>query len=231
VDTIAAIATKGGAGKTSLIFALGIEAAKTKSVFFCDLDPQASLTRLCERRDKAPGIDKNNPMLLEGVGNIQEAIAKLVRTGYARDLLFLDTPGSMMSIITAAVGVADCVILPVQSSILDMEAQQDAAGVVIKAQKADRLLTVLNRVDGRTSVDDAVNYAVKHFGHTPLKINQRIWHSRALIAGRSGAEMDKECAREISALWAAVQQILEEKGHGENAHGRSRAVSQPARTG
>ena len=221
MDTIAAIATKGGVGKTTLIFALGIEAAKTKSVFFCDLDPQKSLTLLCERRDKQPDTDKNNPMLLDGVGNIQEAIAKLTKLGYARDLLFIDTPGSMMGVIKAAVSVSDCIILPVQPSILDMIAQEDAADVVGDAGKDDRLLVVLNRVDGRTGVDDSVERATKRFHNRPLKINQRVAYSRGLIAGLSGAELDKECAREISALWASVQKILEEHHHGKATHGRS----------
>jgi len=219
MDTIAAIATKGGVGKTTLLFALGIEAAKTKSVFFCDLDPQASLTRLCERRDKQEGVDTSNPMLLDGVGNIQEAIAKLKRLGYARDLLFIDTPGSMMGIIKTAVSVADCVILPVQPSILDMIAQEDAADVVGEAGKDDRLLVILNRVDGRTGVEDSVERATKRFHNRPIKINQRVAYARGHIAGLSGAELDKECTREISALWASIQKILEEHHHGKVAHG------------
>ena len=214
MDTIAAIATKGGVGKTTLLFALGIEAAKTKSVYFCDLDPQASLTRLCERRDKQPNDNKNNPMLLEGVGNLQDAIAKLNRLGYARDVLLIDTPGSMMGIVKAAVDIADCIILPVQPSILDMVAQEDAADVVGDAGKDDRLLVVLNRIDGRTGVEDSVNRAAKRFHNKPLRINQRVAYARGLIAGLSGGELDKECAREISALWAAVQKILEKQRHG-----------------
>jgi cellulose biosynthesis protein BcsQ len=200
--------------KTTLLFALGIEAAKTKSVYFCDLDPQASLTRLCERRDKQPNVDKNNPLLLEGVGNLQDAIAKLIRLGYARDVLLIDTPGSMMGIVKAAVSVADCIILPVQPSILDMVAQEDAADVVGAAGKDDRLLVVLNRIDGRTGVEDSVNRAAKRFHNKPLRINQRVAYARGLIAGLSGSELDKECAREISALWATVQKILEKQRHG-----------------
>jgi chromosome partitioning protein len=214
MHTVAAIATKGGVGKTTLLFALGIEAAKTKSVYFCDLDPQASLTRLCERRDKQPNVNKNNPLLLEGVGNLQEAIAKLVRLGYERDVLLIDTPGSMMGIVKAAVSIADCIILPVQPSILDMVAQEDAADVVGKAGKDDRLLVVLNRIDGRTGVEDSVNRAAKRFHNRPLRINQRVAYARGLIAGLSGAELDKECAREISAIWDGVQKILEKHRHG-----------------
>lgn len=214
MDTIAAIATKGGVGKTTLIFALGIEAAKTKSVFFCDLDPQKSLTRLCERRDKQTGVDKANPMLLEGVGNIQEAIAKLKRTGYARDLLLIDTPGSMMKIVNAAVGVADCIILPVQPSILDMVAQEDAAQSVTNAKKDSRLLVALNRVDKREDIEDSVKRAISQFRNKPIRINQRVAYKRAHIVGKSGAEFDRECGNEISTLWAAVQKILTEHKNG-----------------
>ena len=146
--------------------------------------------------------------------SVQEAIAKLKKTGFARDLLFIDTPGSMIGIVKAAVGVADCIILPVQPSILDMVAQEDAADVVGDAGKDDRLLVVLNRVDGRTGIEDSVQRAAKRFHHTPIKINQRIAWTRALIAGLSGAELDKECARETAALWASVQKILEEHRNG-----------------
>lgn len=147
-------------------------------------------------------------------GNLQDAIDKLIRLGYARDVLFIDTPGSMMGIVKAAVSVADCIILPVQPSILDMVAQEDAADVVGAAGKDDRLLVVLNRIDGRTGVEDSVNRAAKRFHNKPLRINQRVAYARGLIAGLSGGELDKECAREISDLWAAVQKILEKQRHG-----------------
>ena len=62
-----------------------------------------------------------------------------------------------MPLIRAAIGVADCIILPLQASLLDIEAQEDAAEAVNDAGKLDRLLVVLTRVDARVGVDDAVN--------------------------------------------------------------------------
>ena len=158
-------------------------------------------------------------MLLEGVGNIQEAIAKLNKTGFARDLLIIDTPGSMMRIVKAAVAVADCVILPVQASILDMIAQEEAALVVDEANKDSRLLVVLSRVDGREDVEDSVKRVISRLRNRPIQINQRIAYKRAHIAGQSGAEIDRECSTEISRLWAAVQKILKEEHDGQDAYG------------
>ena len=106
MDVVAAIKSKGGVGGTSLLFALGIEAAKTKTVFFIDLDPQGSLTRLCERRDKHQpqlGLISEQPMLLQGVKNIQEALAKLDRavsqeaglTRYFRGIVLAQLPAEL----------------------------------------------------------------------------------------------------------------------------------------
>jgi cellulose biosynthesis protein BcsQ len=44
VDTIIFAASKGGTGKTTLAFNVGMEAAKHGSVYLADLDPQRSLT-------------------------------------------------------------------------------------------------------------------------------------------------------------------------------------------
>ena len=213
MDVVSAIATKGGVGKTTLLFALGIEAAKTKSVLFVDLDPQRSLTRLCDKRDKhQPHLGlPDQPLLLEGVGNIQEALAKLERAGFARDVAFVDLPGSMMPIVKSAVAVSDCILLPLQASILDIEAQEDAALLVAALAKDARLLPVLNRVIGR--VDAPTLAAVKRFGREPIKISNRVDYARSLITGKSAAETNVEAAAEISNLWIAVQSIIREHKH------------------
>ena len=208
MQVIASIASKGGVGKTTLLFALGIEAAKTHSVFFCDLDPQGSLKRLCDLRAKQSGIDHSNPLLLAGVLNIQEAKARIERSTYKRDFMFVDTPGSMMPIIKHAVSVADCILIPIQSSMLDMLAQEDAAAIVTEYKKDSKTLFVLNRVDGRIGIEDSVQRIVARFHNTPLRINQRVAYARAHIIGKSGAEMDERCAAEIAALWSKVQGIM-----------------------
>jgi cellulose biosynthesis protein BcsQ len=112
-------------------------------------------------------VDHSNPMLLTGVKNVKEAIDKLERTGFARDLLFIDTPGSMVQIIQSAVNVAHCVLLPMLPSMLDLVAQEDAAEIVGEYHKEDSLLVVLNRIDGRIGADDSVKRIVARFGRGP----------------------------------------------------------------
>lgn len=217
-------ASKGGTGKTSLAYALAFEAAKHGTVFMADMDPQKSLTTLCEARSRSPDLVGDNPMLLDDVGSVAAAKATLERTGYARDFLIVDTPGSFMSIIKDAVGAADCVILPVQPSPLDILAQEDAARVVDEMGKVRDALFVINRVDGRSSVDDTMKRVEALFPNKPVKINNRVAYSRSLIRGMTGPELDKECAREITELWRAVKAIVERQDNEKVQHARSAAA-------
>ncbi|MGA7329725.1 MAG: division plane positioning ATPase MipZ [Rhodomicrobium sp.] len=179
------------------------------------LDPQESLTRLCELRDRREGISHDNPVLLTGVRNVKEAIDKLERTGFARDVLFIDTPGSMVPIIQSAVNVADCILLPIRPSVLDLVAQEDAALIASEYGKQDAIAVVLNAIDGRAGAEDSEKRIISRFGKKPVRVNQRVAYSRALVAGKSGAEIDKECSREIRELWAAIEEVLRRERHVE----------------
>ena len=69
----------------------------------------------------------------------KRAIADLKRNGLERDFLIVDTPGSFMTIIKDAVTAADCVIIPMQPSPIDILAQEDVLLLVISsARKATR---------------------------------------------------------------------------------------------
>jgi chromosome partitioning protein len=203
MKTIVFAKMKGGTSATTLAFNLGIEAAKDGTVFLADMDPQRSLESFCHIRSGS------NPLLLSNVESVQRAVADLNRTGYARDFLIVDTPGSFVSIITDAIKAADCVVIPLQPSPVDLLAQEEVFELVAKLGKSDRALAVLSRVDGRTRLNGIVDRLP--FPH--VEIRNRVAYSRGLVAGKTGPEIDKDCAPEIAALWALVRSILEKK-HG-----------------
>jgi chromosome partitioning protein len=208
MKTIVVAATKGGTGKTSLAFALGIEAAKHGTVYLADMDPQKSLAGLCERRSKESSLAPDNPMLLDGVGTVSRAVADLTKSGYARDFLIVDTPGSFVGIIREAITAADCIVLPVQPSVLDILAQEDVAKLVDEVGKSNKTLFVINRIDPRAGIDDTMERIGRLFPNRPVKITQRLSYSKALIGGLTGQEIDKKCASEIKALWTAIEKII-----------------------
>jgi chromosome partitioning protein len=204
---------------------LGIEAAKHGTVYFADLDPQKSLMELCERRAKGehPDLMPDNPLLLENIETVTAAVATLTRQGYERDYLIVDTPGSFMKIIREAIGAADCVILPVQPSPMDVLAQEDVAKVVAELGKSDRTIFVLNRVDGRAPSMARetllkLGAMIPESPVRPVEVHQRTDFAKASATGRTGAELNAEARGEIQTLWKAIRKVLDgqEARHGHN---------------
>lgn len=224
MKTIVFAASKGGVGKTTLAFNVAIEAAKHGTVFLVDMDPQKSLETFCEIRGG------NNPLLLQGVESIPRAIADLKRTGYSRDFLIVDTPGSFMNIIEDAVSAADCVVLPLQPSPVDIIAQEDVLKLVARLHKTEQTLCALTRVDGRTAIDDIVSHIKTLFANKHVAIKNRIAYSRALVKGRTGPEADKDCTAEITGLWTSIQKIIGDD-HGKIRHHDAEASLSEGRPG
>jgi chromosome partitioning protein len=200
-----------------------LEAAKHGSVYFVDIDPQKSLTVLCHRRDvKGKDLFEDNPALLGDVGSLGSAVETLKRTDFGRDFIVADTPGSMMPVIRDAIAAADCIILPIQESPLDLFAQEDAVQYIIEAGKRDIAFFVMNRI-----VSPNINEFIAHispvFPNPPVRIAQRLTYARALTKGRSAAESDDKAAVEISNLWEAVEKVLK-KGE-EHEHERNKSAN------
>lgn len=207
MKTIAFVATKGGTGKSTLCFGAGIEAAKRGSVYFVDMDPQRSLTEICARRGGSS--TGKNPALLGDVKSLPEAIATLKRTHFERDYLLVDTPGSMMGVIKDAIAMADCIVLPVQQSPLDVLGQEDAAQYIVEAGKREVAFFAMNRIQGAAKTGDLAARIKTVFPNPPVKIAQRLVYANALIGGQSAAEIDSKAAEEMAALWAAIDKILQ----------------------
>ena len=201
MKTIVFAASKGGVGKTTLAFNVAVEAAKHGSVFLADMDPQKSLETFAEIR----GGD--NPLLLKNVQSVPRAIADLKRNGFERDFLIVDTPGSFMNIIRDAVTAADCIIIPMQPSPIDILAQEDVLLLIDQFGKSRGTLPVLSRVDGRTGINDVLKRIMSMFSCPHVTIKNRIAYARALVAGKAAPEIDPACAAEVKALWEAVQRI------------------------
>jgi chromosome partitioning protein len=221
-------AMKGGVGKTTLAFNAGVEAAKKSTVFLADLDPQKSLGALLELRARQLGLSPENPMLLDEIGSVGSTAARLVSHGYGRDYLIIDTPGSFAQIIEDAIAAADCVVLPVMPSPLDLVAQEEVARIIERFGKLKRTLFVVNRVGIRSTLGaEAFNRVKNVTPNAPVRIADRADYVRAMIAGRTGAEMDPDAHREIAGLWQAIQKIIGK----ERAHEKVRPTTGQVRLG
>jgi chromosome partitioning protein len=205
VRTIVFASTKGGTGKSVLTYNAGMFAAREHQVIFADLDPQKSLTELWQRRSELL-----NPQILKNVNGVANAIKRLEETGYERDYLFADTPGSHIPIIRDAIANADAVLLPVQASALDVFGQEAAFDLVREEGKWDRSLILLNKVDNRSKeFTGRIEKLLRdQLGLPIIKIAQRVAYAKAGAFAKTGAEIDDDAFEEISNVWAAIQGVL-----------------------
>lgn len=219
MQTVVFAAAKGGTGKSTLALNVAIEASKHGTVYVADLDPQQSLTRLFEFRGRQPDLLGHQPMLLTDVRDIAAAVRQLERSQYARDFLVVDTPASFVDeIIKPALRAADCVVLPVQASPLDIMSQEDMVPIVLELGKADRSMFVVNRVDRNVRIDDTLARIAGQLPNHAAIIKQRQPYIRAAIAGKAGYEISGDCAPETTALWNAISKILRKDEDGKTEH-------------
>lgn len=220
MKTIVLAATKGGAGKSTLAFNLAMEAAKHGTVFMVDMDPQGSLRGMCARRQG----DTENPMILEGVDSVAGAVRSLHMTGYARDFLIVDTPGTLISTrLRDAVSAADAFVIPVQPSILDVEAQLAMTALIGQSGKGDKTVFVFNRVKANTKELDAIVKLMNGALPNPtLQIADRTEYARGAREGKAATEITVKAQAEMAALWQAVIKVLEDQNEGDAATGRNR---------
>jgi chromosome partitioning protein len=204
--------TKGGVGKSTLCFNVAIKAAQKHSVYLADVDPQLSLATMHERRGEL-----TNPRLLTRVKNVSESV-RLLSEAYARDFLFVDTPGSMMGVIRDAMLAADCIVLPVQPSKVDWLAQEAVADLLDDMGLTDRALFVVNRAESKDPMaEEARHFFSSRTKHPILTIRRRPEYVVGFDRGQAGIEASNAAATEIGALWNAIRDVLEPKREPEKA--------------
>lgn len=196
-------ATKGGTGKSTLAYNTGMYAAGESQVLFADLDPQGSLTELWQRR-----AELFNPQIVKNVNGVASAVRRLEDTGYARDYLIIDTPGSHVPIIRDAVANADVVLVPIQASTLDILGQEAAFDIIRSEGKWDRTILLWNRYARSTEFNSRIEKVLKGIGLPIVKIAQRVAYAKAGAEAKTGAEIDKAAFGEIVQVWDAIQEVL-----------------------
>jgi cellulose biosynthesis protein BcsQ len=175
-------------------------------VFLADLDPQQSSSEWWRRRG---GPD--NPMLLGGRGTVLRRFREIEELRGQRDVMILDTPGAVMGGVQEATKMADCVVVVVQPSIKDLEAQGAMRDLIDQNGQRDRSLYMVNRVDGRSNLGAQAAAVIRDRSpHEPFQITDRIDYVRADAVGKVGNEISKAARVEILGLWEAIVRITDE---------------------
>jgi chromosome partitioning protein len=196
--------SKGGVGKSTLTGHLAAEAERHGAgpVAIVDCDPQGSLAEWWNSREA------ETPLFARAdVRRLRQDLDVLARQGIA--LVLIDTPPALLDVITAAIAVADLVVIPCRPSPHDLR----TVGVVVTMCQKVHLphVLVLNAVIARSRlIGDAVD--VLHTMAPTLKtiIHQRQLFASSMIDGRTAGELEPRstAAEEITALWQELSAHL-----------------------
>jgi chromosome partitioning protein len=205
---VAIASAKGGVGKSSIVGALGVHAAGAgEHVMLIDAEPQQSLGLWWERRGKPdnPGLTS-----VDSERELTRAVGK-IRTAGNLDLVLIDTPPAMLERIEAAISVSNFVLIPVRTSIFDVEAISPVMELCTQYDKPYAFL--MSQADGKWKLLDAIIEALSDYGPVlPEQIRYNAAYAIAVTSGKTGPEASGKAgadAREdIAYLWKSIKRHL-----------------------
>ena len=203
------VSQKGGSGKTTLALHLAIAAAKRRKVLLIDLDPQESAERWHAIRQRATG-SKDDPSIAAGPTQKLPDMLKTARK-FGAELVLIDTPSKIERAINASLTAATTVLVPLKSSILDLQALEDCLDVINLAKARGKAVVVLNAVPGGRSGEAAVKESLRYANRlklevAPERLSDLPAYSLGLKSGRGVTETEKNgtAAKEITALYEGL---------------------------
>jgi len=200
---------KGGAGKSTLAINLSVYAEQCgKMTLLIDIDPQGSTGIWHERRGT------NKPMVVEAAPDKMEEIIASAKT-FGVSLVIIDTAPHSSKDIVDAVRLADLIVCPSQSSLLDFAALRDTAKVILSCEALNRAVAVVNNVPPKgadqTYAESVVSMEKFGFKVSPVYICNRRVFVKSLELGQGVTEFkqpkDKNAAEEIEKLWEYLNSL------------------------
>lgn len=198
---------KGGVGKTTLSGHLSVTATQQGHgpVALIDTDPQGSLAAWWNEREAEEPFFAS--VAIESLSDHLKALAK---TGV--QLVVIDTPPAVTSLITAVIQFADLVLIPIRPGPHDLRAVGATVDIVDGAKK--KMIFVVNGAKKRARITaDAAVALSQHGKVAPVIVGDRVDFATSMIDGRTAQEIDhtSESADEIRRLWSYVAEQLVKK--------------------
>lgn len=211
MKTVAVMAQKGGAGKTTLALNLAVAASSAgKRSGVVDLDPLGSSLKWWRARKKlcntsSPGVMPSLAIALPEV--LEQA------EGLRTDILFIDTAPHSDSDSVQAAYAADLILIPFKPSMADFYNIGGTFDIAAKMNK--KVFGVMNMapVSGNLG-KEAVDYLKRlEYPVCPFSLAQRNDFMRAYAGGMSVLEFAPKgkAAQEVEQLYKWVLEVLSKK--------------------
>jgi len=209
MKTLALLARKGGAGKTTLALHMAVIAQEGGlRVVLADCDPQRSAGDWWRARQS------EQPALVEtDAERLRDVIPAAAADGV--DLLVVDTRPSVERDAVEVARLADFILIPTRPSILDLRAIGGTVEVV-KATRTPAAIVLNNcppdRGFGTAALTSEARRGLEAYGLpiAPVSVTQRVALAYALIDGRAVTEFESEgkAAAELRRLWRWTEEQL-----------------------
>ena len=203
------VSQKGGSGKTTLALRLAIAATRERKVLVIDLDPQQSAERWHAIRQRTTGA-KDDPSIAAGP---YQKLPDMLRTArkLGAELVLIDTPPKLDKAIIPSLKAATMVLVPLKSSVLDLQALEDTSDLINLAKVRGRSAVILNAVPTAQNRETAVKESLRTASRLklevmPQRLSELLAFSNGLKAGRGVTEVERNgaAAKEISTLYEAL---------------------------
>ncbi|MGV6853486.1 MAG: nucleotide-binding protein [bacterium] len=194
---------KGGSGKSTLSFNLGVWLASSNTIAIYDLDPQATLSDVLEIREE----DGYEPEI-QAIPVTNATFTRSVNTQNKKvDEILMDVSVSEPHLFDKALKIADRVVVPVPPSQADVWSLQRFLDRIAKLAKGKEILVFINRGDTHRAVRETAETAeaLAQLSGIQLlepRLSQRTAFRRAFSEGLAVYELEPrgKAAEEFLAL-------------------------------
>jgi chromosome partitioning protein len=198
VFVCAVISQKGGAGKSTMVIHLAVEAMRVGyEVAIVDLDPQGTAEAWGDWRKGAPPV-----VIPAKAGSLAKTLKQAEAHG--AEIVFIDTPPLAQADASAAARAADFILVPCRPRAFDLHAVRITASLLEMIKKP--AFAVFNGgnpattkgYDEPTEVMAAIGLQV-----SPCRLSERAAFHQATMTGQTAHELDwtSHANTEVRRLW------------------------------
>jgi chromosome partitioning protein len=208
MSIIVVVGNKGGTGKTTLALNLAAGLLRNDSVVVIDADPQQSAYQWRLVGDDRPGL----PAVVAAAHGLEQTLGALRET---HQHVVVDCPPSIKAPQTeAALRLAECALIPVQPSPMDLWATTHIARTLEKLRPVNpgvRAFIVMSQIEPRTTLSRIMPEAAAELDLpvASATVRRRSIHRHCVLEGRTVFQAGRRGADAAAEIDSLINEVIQ----------------------